>query len=153
MQTFAFHPYFAGSRWKCVLCNRVNELPAGYTAPGEGYWANSSQLSLVQTLFTPSCITHQSNISPPPTSQQTLFACMNSMKTTHRMQPRPVPPSLFLFLIDVSKPAIDSGMTRIACDTISDCLASLPGDGRVKVGLIAYDSAVHFFKFSVNQCI
>ena len=61
---------------------------------------------------------------------------------------RPPQPAVYLFLLDVSGLAIQSGYLEVACQTISEQLNNLPGDARTQVGFVAYNSAVHFFNIA-----
>lgn len=66
------------------------------------------------------------------------------------MQLRPPQPAIFLFLLDVSSIAQQTGYLQVVCDTILDQLDKLPGDTRKQVGFIAYNSAVHFYNIAEN---
>ena len=67
---------------------------------------------------------------------------------THTARPRapapspqvraPMPPT-YVFLIDVSQPAVVSGAVAVVCATIRECLDSLPGDDRTQVAFITFD--------------
>jgi len=56
----------------------------------------------------------------------------------------PMPPAYF-FCVDVSAPAVRSGMVAVVAATIKKCLDALPGGGRARVGLLTFDSALHFY--------
>lgn len=60
---------------------------------------------------------------------------------------RPPMPPTYLFVLDVSKPAIDTGYLQIATSTIKSVIESklLPGGERTRIGFITYDSSVHFY--------
>jgi hypothetical protein len=53
----------------------------------------------------------------------------------------------FVFLFDVSQPALLSGYIEQATHTIKGIIeeGSMPGSGRVKVCFIAYDKNLYFF--------
>jgi protein transport protein SEC24 len=56
---------------------------------------------------------------------------------------------VYLFLIDVSFPAVTSGLVATATRTILESLDRIPNnDGRTKVGFIAVDSSLHYFTVS-----
>nr|MBE5727137.1 Sec24AB ortholog [Cucujiformia] len=61
---------------------------------------------------------------------------------------RPPQPAVYLFLLDISRFAIESGYLNIFCSVLQEELLNLPGDSRTQVGFIAYDSALHFFSFA-----
>eukprot|EP00347_Sterkiella_histriomuscorum_P022014 403331985 len=60
---------------------------------------------------------------------------------------RPPMPPTYVFVLDVSKPAIDTGYLALAASTIKSVIESklLPGGERTKIGFITYDSSVHFY--------
>lgn len=66
---------------------------------------------------------------------------------------RPPQPAIYLFLLDVSMIAQQSGYLKTVCDSLIEHLDGIPGDARTKIGFIAYDSAVHFYSIaeSFNQ--
>jgi len=64
---------------------------------------------------------------------------------------RPPMPPTFIFAFDVSYPAIASGTLATALDAVKSCLDSLPGAERTQVGIITYDSTVHFYNMRADQ--
>ncbi len=48
-------------------------------------------------------------------------------------------PPTFVFVLDVSAAAVQSGMLATACATIKECLPSLPGEQRTLVAFITFD--------------
>ena len=46
---------------------------------------------------------------------------------------RPPQPPVYMFVIDVSQPAVASGMVHVAAETIKACLDDLPGEERTMV--------------------
>jgi protein transport protein SEC24 len=62
----------------------------------------------------------------------------------------PVPPSYF-FVIDVSQPAIACGGVAAACIAIISTLDTLTQrNSATKIGLLTYDSSVHFYNLSAS---
>ena len=51
-------------------------------------------------------------------------------------------PPTYVFLLDVSQPAVVSGAVAVACATIRECLDALPGDDRTQVAFITFDRCV-----------
>nr|NVI77961.1 Sec24AB ortholog [Cucujiformia] len=60
---------------------------------------------------------------------------------------RPPQPAVYLFLLDVSRVAIECGYLATFVAVLKDELRNLPGDARTQIGFVAYDSQLHFFKF------
>lgn len=60
---------------------------------------------------------------------------------------RPPMPPTFVFVLDVTKQAIDSQYLITAVHTIKSVIEgqAMVGQDRARVGFIAYDTAVHFF--------
>jgi protein transport protein SEC24 len=60
---------------------------------------------------------------------------------------RPPQPPAFLFLIDVTAGAVNSGMVDIVSSTIRDLIAErkLPGGDRCLVGIMTFDTSIHFY--------
>lgn len=63
---------------------------------------------------------------------------------------RPPQPAVYLYLIDVSSMAQQTGYLNVVCNTIAENLENMPGDARAQIGFIAYNSAVHFYSLSEN---
>jgi len=58
---------------------------------------------------------------------------------------RPPPPPSYLFVIDVSVEAVQSGLLQVVAAAIKRVLGRLPGAPRTRVGFITYDRDVHFY--------
>ena len=56
-------------------------------------------------------------------------------------------PPTYIFVLDVSKPAIDTGYLSTCVATIKSVIESqlLPGGERARIGFVTYDSSVHFY--------
>ncbi|CAD1468183.1 unnamed protein product, partial [Heterotrigona itama] len=119
--------YFNDSkRWKCNLCYRVNELPEEFQFdPVTKSYGDPSRRPEVKT----------STIEFIAPSEYML---------------RPPQPAVYLFVLDVSRLAVESGYLNVACNVISEELSRLPGDGRTQIGFLAVDSAIHFFGIPDN---
>ena len=119
--------YFNDSkRWKCNLCYRVNELPDEFQFdPVTKSYGDPSRRPEVNT----------STIEFIAPSEYML---------------RPPQPAVYLFVLDVSRLAVESGYLSIVCNVISEELSKLPGDSRTQIGFLAVDSAIHFFGIPDN---
>ncbi|XP_015191713.1 PREDICTED: protein transport protein Sec24A isoform X2 [Polistes dominula] len=119
--------YFVDSkRWKCNLCYRVNDLPGEFQFdPITQSYGDPSRRPEVKT----------STIEFIASSEYML---------------RPPQPAVYLFILDVSRLAVESGYLTVVCNTITDELSRLPGDGRTQIGFLAVDSTIHFFSMPDN---
>ncbi|XP_012214684.1 protein transport protein Sec24A isoform X3 [Linepithema humile] len=119
--------YFVDSRrWKCNLCFRLNELPEEFQ-------------------FDPVTKSYGDPSRRPEVRTGTIEFIAPS-----EYMVRPPQPAVYLFVMDVSRLAVESGYLQIVCNTIIDELSRLPGDSRTQIGFLAVDSALHFFSMPDN---
>ncbi|KAI0057150.1 hypothetical protein BV25DRAFT_1920366 [Artomyces pyxidatus] len=111
-----------GSRWRCCMCSMTNEVPQlfdwdqGNNKPGDRWSRAELNHSVVEFVA--------------PTEYMV----------------RPPQPAVYIFLIDVSHSAVQSGMVATATRTILENLDRLPNDDqRTKVAIIAFDVSLYFF--------
>ncbi|KAI1725419.1 sec23/Sec24 trunk domain-containing protein [Ditylenchus destructor] len=60
---------------------------------------------------------------------------------------RPVQPTVYLFMLDVSSNAIECGYLHSFVEQLLKDIDAMPGDERSLIGFIAVDANVHFFQF------
>ncbi|XP_038061133.1 protein transport protein Sec24A-like isoform X2 [Patiria miniata] len=108
-------------RWKCNLCYRINELPEEFT-------------------YDPVTKSYGSPERRPEVKSATIEFIAPS-----EYMLRPPQPAVYLFVIDVSFSAVESGYLSIACQHLLDCLDRMPGDARTLIGFITFDSTLHFY--------
>ncbi|KAK1937525.1 putative Sec 24 protein transport protein [Babesia divergens] len=117
---------FDGSRryWTCNLCGVSNETPSRYV----NLPVNGDKDSLPPELKT---------------------GVVNYIASADYMVRPPQAPTI-MFVIDVSVSSVNSGMLETVCQTISDLIENhlLPGDQRTLVGIVTYDTSVHFYQMS-----
>ena len=77
-----------------------------------------------------------------------LMSCIAEFQAPQDYMTRPPQPATYLFLLDVSYYSITTGILQIASNTIMQLIASLPGEQRTKVGLLTFDSKIHFYDLS-----
>ncbi|KAK1882732.1 Protein transport protein Sec24A [Dissostichus eleginoides] len=58
---------------------------------------------------------------------------------------RPPQPAAYLFVLDVSHNAVETGYLNVFCQSMLENINALPGDSRTKVGFITFDSTIHFY--------
>ncbi|XP_058054708.1 protein transport protein Sec24A [Anopheles bellator] len=117
--------FFVDSKkWKCNLCYRVNELPEEFQ-------------------YDPVTKTYGDPTRRPEIKSSTIEFIAPS-----EYMLRPPQPAIYLFLLDVSSLAQQSGYLHTVCNTLSEHLDNLPGDARTQVGFIAFNSAIHFYNIA-----
>ncbi|TEB34350.1 CPII coat sec24 protein [Coprinellus micaceus] len=111
-----------GNRWRCCMCNMTNEVPQLFdwdqvrNQPGDR-WARAELNHSVVEFVAPT-----------------------------EYMVRPPQPAVYIFLIDVSNTAVQSGMVATATRTIKENLDRIPDeDGRTKVAIICFDTSLYFF--------
>lgn len=120
--------FFADSkRWKCNLCYRINDLPDEFQ-------------------FDPVTKTYGDPSRRPEVKSSTIEYIAPA-----EYMIRPPQPAVYLFLMDVSRLAVETGYLHTVCTTLSSELTNLPGDARTQIGFLAYDSALHFYSLSEGQ--
>ncbi|ETW78005.1 hypothetical protein HETIRDRAFT_388085 [Heterobasidion irregulare TC 32-1] len=111
-----------GNRWRCCMCSMSNEVPQLFdwdqarNQPGDR-WARAELNHSVVEFVAPT-----------------------------EYMVRPPQPAVYVFLIDVSHTAVQTGMVATATRTILENLDRLPNeDSRTKVAIIAFDTSLYFF--------
>lgn len=121
--TFLSH----GRRWRCNMCFRVHELPTDFD-------------------YDPVTRKHVDRNERAELN----YASVEYVAPSEYMV-RPPQPCIFMFLIDVSKSAMECGMVKLVCDTILENLDNLAGDTRTKVGFVTFDDQLHFYNLESSQ--
>ncbi|OMJ22125.1 Protein transport protein SEC24 [Smittium culicis] len=117
-----------GRRWKCNLCLLTNDVPLffdydTFSQQPRDRWSRAELLNSVVEFVAPA---------------------------DYMVRP-PMPP-VYLFVIDVSFPAVQLGAPEIIGQTILEFLDKLPNDDeRTKVAFITTDSALHFYTIKPDQ--
>ncbi|KAF9787909.1 protein transporter SEC24 [Thelephora terrestris] len=111
-----------GNRWRCCMCSMSNEIPQLFdwdqqrNQPGDRWARAELNYSVVEFVA--------------PTEYMV----------------RPPQPAVYVFLIDVSHAAIQSGMVATATRTLLENLDRIPNeDSRTKVSILAFDTSLYFF--------
>ncbi|KAF7726762.1 COPII subunit [Apophysomyces ossiformis] len=117
-----------GQRWKCNMCFLLNDVPAAFD-----FDAQTQQ---------PADRWKRAELN---------YSCVEFVAPTEYMVRPPQAPA-FVFVLDVSYSAIQSGMLATAARTILDSLDRLPNqENRTKFGLITVDSTLHFYNLNPNR--
>ncbi|XP_048459939.1 protein transport protein Sec24A-like [Rhincodon typus] len=108
-------------RWKCNLCYRVNDVPEEF-------------------MYNP--VTR--SYGEPHKRPEVQSATIEFIAPSEYML-RPPQPAVYLYVLDVSHNAIESGYLNAVCQSLLDNLDGLPGDSRTRIGFITFDSTIHFY--------
>eukprot|EP00095_Tigriopus_kingsejongensis_P001586 maker-scaffold831_size90909-snap-gene-0.16 protein:Tk01586 transcript:maker-scaffold831_size90909-snap-gene-0.16-mRNA-1 annotation:"protein transport protein sec24b-like" len=108
-------------RWRCNVCYRVNELPEEF-------------------MYDPV----SKSYGDPSRRPECKAATIEFIAPSEYML-RPPQPAVYIFLLDVSHAALESGYLKVACDVLLEELDKLPGDGRTQLAFLTYDRSVHFY--------
>ncbi|XP_076836934.1 protein transport protein Sec24A-like [Brachyhypopomus gauderio] len=108
-------------RWKCNLCYRVNDVPEEF-------------------MYNPVSRSYGEPHKRPEVQNATIEFIAPS-----EYMLRPPQPAVYLFVLDVSHNAVETGYIDVVCQSLLENLNSLPGDTRTKIGFITFDSMIHFY--------
>ncbi|KAI3373265.1 hypothetical protein L3Q82_006567 [Scortum barcoo] len=108
-------------RWKCNLCYRVNDVPEEF-------------------MYNPVSRSYGEPHKRPEVQNATIEFIAPS-----EYMLRPPQPAVYLFVLDVSHNAVETGYLHVFCQSMLDNINALPGDSRTKVGFITFDSTIHFY--------
>lgn len=108
-------------RWKCNLCYRVNDVPDEF-------------------MYNPVTRSYGEPHRRPEIQNSTVEFIASSDYML-----RPPQPAVYLFVLDVSHNAVESGYLKYFCESLLENLDKLPGDGRTRVGFLTFDSTIHFY--------
>eukprot|EP00877_Chromochloris_zofingiensis_P002473 jgi/Chrzof1/12226/Cz06g26070.t1 len=111
-----------GRRFKCNVCAMLNEAPVEYF----------------------STLDHNGRRRDAEERPELSRGTTEWIAPTEYMVRPPMPP-VYFFLLDVSQPAVASGMVATAAAAIKSCLDNLPGDERTLIGFLTFDSTLHFY--------
>ncbi|GAO46616.1 hypothetical protein G7K_0843-t1 [Saitoella complicata NRRL Y-17804] len=117
-----------GNRWRCQMCNLTNDVPQSFD------WdpVENKQLDRWQRA-------------------ELNYSVVDFIAPKDYMV-RPPQPLVYLFLIDVSMPAVQSGLVATTARTILESLDRIPNvDKRTRIGFMAVDSALHYFSIVPGQ--
>lgn len=120
-----------GRRWKCSICSTFNDVPTPYYSNLDEY---GKRVDIA---------TH-----PELQKGQVEFVATSE----YMMRPPQAP--VYVFLIDVTYPAIASRMVELATITIKNLLDTYPTNNwneRSQVAVITYDTSLHFYYMKPNM--
>jgi len=116
-----------GQRWTCNMCGEKNRLPEDFD-------------------YDPIARRHVNRNERPELTSATVEYIAPS-----EYMVRPPQPCIYVFLIDVSRESVVTGMVDLVCSSILASLKSMAGDVRTKVAFITFDHQIHFYNLSASQ--
>ncbi|KAK2873210.1 hypothetical protein Q8A67_023107 [Cirrhinus molitorella] len=116
-----FVTFVDARRWKCNLCHRVNDVPEEF-------------------MYNPVSRSYGAPHKRPEVQNATIEFIAPS-----EYMLRPPQPAVYLYILDVSHNAVETGYLDVVCQSLLDNLESIPGDARTKIGFITFDSTIHFY--------
>ena len=114
-----------GRRWRCNVCGLANDVPADYFCELDGEGKRRDRLERPE-LHLPTC----------------------EFVAAAEYMVRPPQPPVFLFVIEASYASVSSGMLRCVAATLAHTLDRLPGGERTQVGILTFDTTLHFYNLS-----
>nr|XP_053656723.1 protein transport protein Sec24B-like [Cherax quadricarinatus] len=114
-------------RWECNLCFRVNELPEEFQ-------------------YDPVSRTYGDPSRRPEVREATI-----EFIAPQEYMLRPPQPATYLWVLDVSRQAVDTGYLKIVCDVLLAHLDKIPGDRRIMIGFITFSNSVQFYLMGEDQ--
>ncbi|CAG9864534.1 unnamed protein product [Phyllotreta striolata] len=119
-----FVTFSDAKRWKCNLCYRINELPEEFQ-------------------YDPLTKTYGDPSRRPEIRSSTLEYIAPA-----EYMLRPPQPAVYLYLLDLSRAAAETGYLSTVCEVLLEELGGVPGDARTQIGFVGFDSALHFYSMS-----
>jgi len=111
-----------GRRWRCNVCSLANDCPSDYI-----------------------CDLDEHGVRRDVAERPELSSGVVEFVAPAEYMVRPPQPPVFLFVVEVSYAAVSSGMLRCVAATLAHTIDHLPGGERTQVGVITYDSTLHFY--------
>lgn len=112
----------AGRTWKCNICANLNDVPHLYHSPIDDKGRRADMME-----------------KPELSRGSVEFVA----PVEYMIRPPQAP--VYMFVIDVSMTAVASGMLETVCAAIKDALPKIPGGERTQIGIMTYDSCIHFY--------
>ncbi|KAH3743632.1 protein transport protein Sec24A [Pelomyxa schiedti] len=112
-----------GSTWKCNICDYSNQVPSDYFSP------------IIPTTGL------RKDLADRP---ELTYGCVDMVAPSEYLV-RQIQPPGYVFVIDVSYPALSSGLVAVVAKAILQFIESCPI--RNKVGFVTFNNTVHFYQF------
>lgn len=117
-----------GRRWICSMCGFTNEVPSEYFSPLD-----------------------QNGKRRDAAERPELHRGSVEFVAPAEYMVRPPMPPVYLFVMETTPASVKSGALAAAIAGIKNSINSMPNEGRTRVGIITFDSAIHFFRLSPGE--
>jgi protein transport protein SEC24 len=114
-----------GRRWRCNVCQLANDVPADYFCDLDGEGRRRDRMDRPE-----------------------LHLATCEFVAAAEYMVRPPQPPVYLFLIEASYASVSSGMLRCVASTLAHTLDRLPGEERTQIGIMTFDTTLHFYNLS-----
>lgn len=111
-----------GQRWICNLCAFSNDTPSEYFAP----------------------LDHNGKRTDAAYRPELHRSSVEFVAPAEYMVRPPMPP-VYMFLLETTSSAVNSGVLATAIAAIRNSMDAMPNDGRTRIGLMTFDSVVQFY--------
>lgn len=117
-----------GQRWECSMCSHSNEVPSEYFAP----------------------LDHNGKRRDAAERPELHRGSIEFVAPAEYMVRPPMPP-VYLFVLETTPFTANSGALAAAIAGIKNSIDSMPSEGRTKVGIVTFDSAVQFYTMKAGE--
>jgi protein transport protein SEC24 len=113
-----------GAKWSCNLCNAVNDAPVAYQCGLDGAGLRRDRMNRPEL-------------------------CRGSVdfRVHGEYCVRPLQAPIFVFCIDVSAAAMQSGLTAACLNAVEAVIDAVPGGNRACIGIMTFDKRLQFYHF------
>jgi protein transport protein SEC24 len=120
-----FVPIIDQRRWQCNVCFRTNDSYEDIDYPRHGHGISR-------------------DIKPE------MRNCIIEYVAPSEYMVRPPQPCVFMFVLDVSNTALETGYLPLFCKCLCKQLDNLPGDSRMMIGLMTFNSSLHYYSLKAG---
>lgn len=115
-----------GRKWKCNLCQQVNQVPQHYECGVDTYGKR-----------------HDATQRPELSQGSVDFVAGSNMLANTTAGPH------YLFVLDVSYHALGNGTLTVCINAIRDLLNRIEDPERTRIGFVAYNTELHYFNLAL----
>jgi len=117
-----------GRKWRCNICKLENEVPRGYQCNVDTYG-------------------HRRDVEERPELNRGSVEFLVGKAMRGGVQREPI----YVFAIDVSLRSVSNGLLSVVVKTLQALLPALPAKDRTRVGIVTFDSSLHFYDVSGEE--